>query len=116
MTRKRSGEFALIERYFRPLAADPGAFALTDDAAIYRPRAGEELVLTTDLVAAGIHFFPDDPPDLIARKALRVNLSDLAAKGAEPVGYLVSQPGWQPIRKSTVSRFWVAIPAGQAAG
>jgi thiamine-monophosphate kinase len=86
----RPGEFALIERYFRPLASDPAALALADDAALYRPRAGEELVLTTDLVAAGVHFFPDDPPDLIARKALRVNLSDLAAKGAEPVGYLLA--------------------------
>jgi thiamine-monophosphate kinase len=90
MAPRRPGEFALIERYFRPLAADPGAFALTDDAALYRPRAGEELVLTADLVAAGVHFFADDPPDLIARKALRVNLSDLAAKGAEPFGYLLS--------------------------
>lgn len=90
MATRRPGEFALIERYFRPLAADPGAFALTDDAAVYRPRPGEELVLTTDLVAAGIHFFADDPPELIARKALRVNLSDLAAKGAEPVGYLLA--------------------------
>jgi thiamine-monophosphate kinase len=86
----RPGEFALIERYFRPLASDPAALALADDAAVYRPRAGEELVLTTDLVAAGVHFFPDDPPDLIARKALRVNLSDLAAKGADPVGYLLA--------------------------
>ena len=90
MSPKRPGEFALIERYFRPLASDPGAFALTDDAALYRPRAGEDLVLTTDLLAAGIHFFADDPPDLIARKALRVNLSDLAAKGAAPVGYLLA--------------------------
>ena len=90
MATRRPGEFALIERYFRPLAADAGAFALTDDAAIYRPRVGQDLVLTTDLVAAGIHFFADDPPDLIAKKALRVNLSDLAAKGAEPVGYLLA--------------------------
>jgi thiamine-monophosphate kinase len=87
---KRSGEFALIERYFRPLAADRGAFGLTDDAALYRQRPGDDLVLTADVVAAGIHFLPDDPPESIARKALRVNLSDLAAKGAEPFGYLLS--------------------------
>jgi thiamine-monophosphate kinase len=86
----RLGEFALIERYFRPLATYPGAFNLLDDVAVLRPKAGEELVLTTDLVAAGVHFFPDDPPESIARKALRVNLSDLAAKGAEPVGYLLA--------------------------
>jgi thiamine-monophosphate kinase len=86
----RPGEFALIERYFKPLATDPGAYGLLDDAATYAPPAGEELVLKTDMIAAGIHFFADDPPASIARKALRVNLSDLAAKGAVPVGYLLS--------------------------
>ncbi len=88
--RKRPGEFELIERYFRPLAGDPGAFALTDDAAVYRQRPGEDLVLTTDMIAAGIHFLADDAPASVARKALRVNLSDLAAKGATPFGYLLS--------------------------
>ena len=87
--RKRPGEFALIERYFRPLAGDAGAFALTDDAAVYRQRPGEDLVVTTDMIAAGIHFLADDAPASIARKALRVNLSDLAAKGATPFGYLL---------------------------
>ena len=113
MATRRPGEFALIERYFRPLAADPGAFALTDDAAIYRPLAGEDLVLTTDLVAAGVHFFPDDPPDLIAKKALRVNLSDLAAKGAEPVGYLLALalPGdWT---EAWIRRFAAGLAADQ---
>ena len=90
MATARPGEFALIERYFRPLATDRGAYALTDDAALYRQRPGDDLVLTADMVAAGVHFFADDPPDSIARKALRVNLSDLAAKGAEPFGYLLS--------------------------
>jgi thiamine-monophosphate kinase len=86
----RPGEFALIERYFRPLATDAGAVGLTDDAAVFKQRPGEDLVITTDLLAAGIHFFADDPPESIARKALRVNLSDLAAKGAKPAGYLLS--------------------------
>jgi thiamine-monophosphate kinase len=86
----RLGEFALIDRYFRPLAGDPGTFGLTDDAARYRQRPGDDLVLTADMLAAGVHFFADDPPGSIARKALRVNLSDLAAKGAEPFGYLLS--------------------------
>jgi len=86
----RPGEFALIERYFRPLAAGASALSLGDDAALLSPRAGEDLVLTTDTIAAGVHFFPDDPPESIARKALRVNLSDLAAKGAAPVGYLMA--------------------------
>jgi thiamine-monophosphate kinase len=88
--KRRPGEFELIERYFRPLAADPGAFSLADDAAVYRQRPGEDLVITTDMLAAGIHFFADDAPTSVARKALRVNLSDLAAKGATPFGYLLS--------------------------
>jgi thiamine-monophosphate kinase len=88
--RRRPGEFELIARYFRPLAADPGAFGLTDDAALYRQRPGDDLVITADMIAEGVHFFPDDPPESVARKALRVNLSDLAAKGAVPFAYLLS--------------------------
>jgi thiamine-monophosphate kinase len=88
--RKRPGEFVLIDRYFRPLAVDKGEFDLKDDAALYRPRPGEDLVVTADMIVAGVHFLPGDPPESIARKALRVNLSDLAAKGADAFGYLVS--------------------------
>jgi thiamine-monophosphate kinase len=84
-----SGEDSLIARYFRPLASDPGAFNLSDDAAILRAR-GDDLVVTTDAIVAGVHFLPDDPPDTIARKALRVNLSDLAAKGATPAGFVMT--------------------------
>lgn len=87
---KRPGEFELIARYFRPLAVDPGALDLRDDAALIATAGDEELVVTVDALAEGVHFFPDDPPASIARKALRVNLSDLAAKGAEPVGYLLA--------------------------
>jgi len=85
-----SAEERLIARYFRPLATAPGAFGLEDDAAIVTPPPGCDLVLTTDGVIAGVHFFPDDPPDNISRKALRMNLSDLAAKGAKPIGFLMS--------------------------
>jgi thiamine-monophosphate kinase len=84
-----SGEDSLIARYFRPLATDPGAFDLTDDAAILRASA-DELVVTTDAIVEGVHFLPNDPPDTIARKALRVNLSDLAAKGATPAGFVLT--------------------------
>ena len=83
------GEFELIARVFAPLAAD-GALGLSDDAAFYRPHPGRDLVLTKDEVVSGVHFFADDPWDAVARKALRVNLSDLAAKGATPVGYLLA--------------------------
>lgn len=86
----QSGEDRLIARYFRPLASHPGAFGLADDAAIITPPPGCDVVLKTDAVVGGVHFFADDPPDLIAKKALRVNLSDLAAKGASPAGFLLS--------------------------
>ena len=85
-----SAEERLIARYFRPLAKHPGALGLSDDAAILTPPPGCDLVLTTDGVIAGVHFFSDDPPDTIGRKALRMNLSDLAGKGAKPLGFLLS--------------------------
>src|SRR5436190_3379507 len=84
-----SGEDSLIARYFRPLATDPGAFDLNDDAAAIKP-SGDDIVVTTDAIVEGVHFLPDDPPDTIARKALRVNLSDLAAKGAVPAGFVLT--------------------------
>jgi thiamine-monophosphate kinase len=84
----RLGEDDLIARYFAPLAG-PAGLGLRDDAALMRPPPGEDLVLTTDALVAGVHFFADDPPEGIARKALRVNLSDLAAKGARPLGFLL---------------------------
>jgi thiamine-monophosphate kinase len=85
-----SAEERLIARYFRPLATAPGAFGLGDDAAVVTPPPGCDLVLTTDGVIAGVHFFADDPPEKIGRKVLRMNLSDLAAKGARPIGFLMS--------------------------
>jgi len=78
-------EFGLIAELFAPLAAGyPGALGLTDDAAFIAASPGFDTVATMDTMVAGVHFLPDDPPDLIARKLVRVNLSDLAAKGAEP--------------------------------
>ena len=85
-----SAEERLIARYFRPLAKHPGAFDLADDAAVLTPPPGCDVVLTTDGVIAGVHVFPDDPPQSIGRKALRMNLSDLAAKGARPLGFLLA--------------------------
>ena len=85
-----SAEDNLIARYFKPLAKHPGAFGFTDDAAAVTPPAGHDLVLKTDGLIAGVHFFPDDPPEGVGRKALRVNLSDLAAKGAAPLGFLLA--------------------------
>jgi thiamine-monophosphate kinase len=85
-----SGEDRLIARFFRPIARHPGARGLIDDAAVLTPPPGCDLVLTADAIIGGVHFFPDDPADVVARKALRVNLSDLAAKGAQPAGFLLS--------------------------
>lgn len=87
---QESGEDRLIARYFKPLARHPGAFDLIDDAAALAPPPGHELVLTVDAIVAGVHFFADDPADAVAKKSLRVNLSDLAAKGAKPVGFLLT--------------------------
>ena len=87
----RSGEFALIARFLAPLSqGTPEALGLQDDAAYLRPPAGLDLVLTLDTLVEGVHFLPDDPPELVAVKALRVNLSDLAAKGATARGYLLA--------------------------
>jgi thiamine-monophosphate kinase len=83
-------EFELIAKYFKPLAAAPGAFGLEDDAAVLSIPEGEELVLTKDAIVSGVHFLADDPMDLVAKKLLRVNISDLAAKGAKPLGYLLA--------------------------
>jgi thiamine-monophosphate kinase len=85
-----SGEDRLIARHFKPIARHPGALGLADDAALLTPPRGDVLVVTADAVVAGVHFFADDPPEAIARKALRVNLSDLAAKGASPAGFLLT--------------------------
>jgi thiamine-monophosphate kinase len=79
----------LIARFFAPIAGQ-GGLGLRDDAALVAIRADEDLVVTADALAAGVHFFADDPPGAIARKALRVNLSDLAAKGANAAGFLLS--------------------------
>ena len=84
-----SGEERIID-LFRPLARHPGAFGLIDDCAAVTPPPGTDLVLKADAIVGTVHFFPDDPAGDIARKALRVNLSDLAAKGAAPLGFLLS--------------------------
>ncbi|MEE3500446.1 thiamine-phosphate kinase [Acidiphilium acidophilum] len=83
------GEFDRIARYFAPLA-HPAGLGLADDAAVWTPPTGLAVVMTVDQMIEGVHFLPDDPPDAVARKLLRRNLSDLAAMGAAPVGYLLT--------------------------
>ena len=84
------GEFDIIARYFAPLATNPAALGLLDDAAVLSIPEGQELVATCDTIIAGMHFLPDDPPDTVGYKALATSLSDLAAKGARPHVYLLS--------------------------
>ncbi len=92
----RPGEFELIARYFAPLAARfPGAAGLKNDIAVLSVPGGYELIVKTDTIVSGVHFLPGDPPDTVAKKALRVNLSDLAAGGGVPLAYqmALSLPG-----------------------
>jgi thiamine-monophosphate kinase len=102
-------EFSLIARHFLPLAGK-GALALSDDAAVLDTPSGQ-LVLAADAMVAGVHFLPDDPPETIGRKLLRVNLSDLAAMGAAPLGYLVTVA----LPKGTTPEWLDAFAAGLAA-
>jgi thiamine-monophosphate kinase len=95
-----SGEFDIIARYLAPLATDAGAFALTDDAAAVGP-----FVVTKDVLVEGVHFLPKDPRDLVAKKALRVNLSDLAAKGAKPAGYFLGCVWPRGVKEEAIADF-----------
>lgn len=105
------GEFEFIARRLRPLAAARGALALSDDAALLDPSPGRQLVLAKDAMVAGVHFLPADPPGQIAQKLLRVNLSDLAAMGAAPLGYLLAL-----VRSPEITDHWLAeFCAGLAA-
>ncbi|KFG68196.1 thiamine-phosphate kinase [Microvirga sp. BSC39] len=93
---ERPSEDSLIARFFAPIAGE-GALGLKDDAACLTPKPGHDLVLTTDALVERVHFLPEDAPGSIARKALGVNVSDLAAKGADPAGFLLSlalPDGW----------------------
>jgi len=111
----RLGEFDLIARHLAPLSrALPGAHALTDDAALLPPPPGCDLVITTDAMIEGVHFLPSDAPDTIARKALRVNLSDLAAKGAKPWCYQMVLGLPQAPEEPWMAAFTAGLAADQA--
>ena len=84
-------EFGLISQLFAPLSAGyAGACNLTDDAAFILPEPGKLLTVTTDTMVEGVHFLPQTSAGLVARKLVRVNLSDLAAKGAKPFAVLLN--------------------------
>ncbi len=107
-------EFGLIARHFAPLAG-AGGLGLLDDAALLRPPPGRELVLTADAMVAGVHFLPDDPADQVGRKLLRVNLSDLAAMGAEPLAYLMTVSAPRSTEDAWFAGFAAGLLSDQAA-
>jgi len=106
-------EFGIIARHFAPLATAPGAFGLRDDAAAIPARPGSDLIVTTDQIAEGTDFFKHDPPATIAKKALRVNLSDLAAKGASPEYYLLTIALPHATTEEWLADFVVGLKADQ---
>ena len=109
------GEFELIARYFAPLAeAAPGAQGLLNDAAVFDPSRDDSLVLTIATMVEGVHFLPDDPPGLIGRKLLRVNLSDLAAMGARPIGYLLAGAFPKDVDEAWIGAFAAGLAQGFA--
>lgn len=113
-TGKLPGEFELIARYFAPLAARaPGALGLQDDVFAFAPPPGMDLVLKTDAITAGVHFLRSDPADLVARKLLRVNLSDLAGKGARPLGYLMTTAFDDAADEAWVAKFTQGLAQDQ---
>jgi thiamine-monophosphate kinase len=105
---KHLGEFDIIARYFAPLATESAALSLRDDAAVLVVAEGYELIATCDTLIEGVHFLPDDPPDSIGYKALSVNLSDLAAKGARGHVYLLALA----VRRDTAPAWFEAFSAG----
>jgi thiamine-monophosphate kinase len=112
--RSRPDEFALIARYFAPLAATaPGAAGLTDDVSALEIEPAERLIVKTDAIVGGVHFLPDEAPGLIARKLLRVNLSDLAGKGARPLGYLLTCAFPREIDEPWLAKFVEGLAADQ---
>jgi|TARA_R110000744_G_scaffold33360_6_gene78288 thiamine-monophosphate kinase len=109
-----TGEFHRIAQYFRPLAKGaPGAFNLGDDAAVFAVPPGRELVVTLDTIVEGVHFIGDEAADMLARKAMRVNLSDLAAMGATPLGYFLSLSLPKRIDDSWIEAFCAGLASDQ---
>jgi thiamine-monophosphate kinase len=106
------GEFGRIKRFFAPLAG-PGGLGLADDAALIDCAPGHRLVVTVDAIVEGVHYLADDPPDLVARKLLRVNLSDLAAMGARPLHYLLATALPTTLGDEWVARFAAGLAEDQ---
>ncbi|HMN38871.1 MAG TPA: thiamine-phosphate kinase [Hyphomicrobium sp.] len=116
MTQRITSETELIQTYLAPLsAAAPGALGLSDDAAYFTPPAGCDVVVTTDPIIAGVHFLAGGRADDIAWKALAVNVSDLAAKGATPLGYTMSLAFPEPPEHAWMAQFAQGLSGAQRA-
>lgn len=106
-------EFQRIARFFAPLAA-AGALGLADDVALIDGPPGEQYVLKTDAIVEGVHFLASDPAGQVAQKLLRVNLSDLAGKGAHPLGYLLTTALPKTRDETWLAAFAAGLAADQA--
>lgn len=116
MSQPHDGEEAFIQTYLAPLAAGhPGTFGLADDCAALTIEPGLDLVVKTDPIAAGVHFLPDDPPEDIGWKALAVNVSDLAAKGAKPLAYVMALSFPEPPAPAWMAAFASGLAQAQQA-
>lgn len=104
----------MIDALLKPLSRGfPGALDLADDAALVDCKAGHQLVIAKDAMVADVHFLSDDPPERIARKLLRVNLSDLAAMGASPLGYLTAIARPRDLSAGFLESFAAGLAADQ---
>jgi len=110
---KYMNEFDFIATLLAPLATEKGALGLKDDAAVIDVPQGFELVVTKDALTAGVHFIGDETASLIARKALRVNLSDLAAMGAEPKWYFLALMLPESVNEAWLADFAAGLKADQ---
>lgn len=109
-----ANETDLIQTYLAPLTRGaPGAFGLRDDAALIAPEPGTDLVFTSDPIIAGVHFFPTDNAADVAWKALAVNASDLAAKGARPIAYILNLALPEPPEREWIGNFANGLRAAQ---
>jgi len=111
----KTGEFERIATYFAPLTENmPGALGLRDDAAVLQPPQGSDLVVTTDTIVETVHFVGDEPASLVARKLLRVNLSDLASMGARPYAYTLNVAFPDKVDDGWLADFVAGLAADQA--
>jgi thiamine-monophosphate kinase len=118
MTRRPlvEGEEAIIQEFLAPLSAGaPGAYGLADDCATIAPSPGHELVLKTDPIAEGVHFLPGEAAADVAWKALAVNVSDLAAKAARPLAYLMALSLPEPPTRTWLADFAAGLDEAQRA-